>query len=110
MSAMIYPIILIVVSVIAVLALFLYILPGIFELVKEFDMDTIPRTTRALMAFSLFLQNNITQIIVVVIGLIIGGGVAGSTQSGKRAIFNFVLEIPLLSKMTKYYYLIKFAR
>jgi len=36
-GAMIYPVILITVSFIAVLALFIFILPGIFQLVEQFD-------------------------------------------------------------------------
>jgi type II secretory pathway component PulF len=33
-----------------------------------------------------------------------------STENGRRTIYSFVLELPLVAKMTKYYYLIKFAR
>lgn len=109
-SAMIYPVILIVVSVIAVLALFLYILPGIFELVKEFDASNIPATTRFLMAFSSFLQNNVNELVIGALILVTLFGALMSTEGGKRSLYNIVFELPLVSKMTKYYFLIKFAR
>ena len=51
-GAMIYPLILISVSVIAVLALFLFILPGIFGMVQQFDMESIPAMTQMLMDMS----------------------------------------------------------
>jgi type IV pilus assembly protein PilC len=63
-GAMMYPGILLFVSVAAIFALFVFILPGLFGLVEQFDGTQIPWMTRMLMGFSTFLKNNIIWILV----------------------------------------------
>lgn len=109
-GAMIYPVILTFVSFIAVLALFLYILPGIFEIVTEFEGAEIPQTTKMLMSFSSFLSENASLLGVLVLALIVVGGLFLSTESGKRSFFSLLAGVPMIGKMTQHYQLIKFSR
>lgn len=51
-----YPAILIVVAIVAVFALFLLVLPGIFSIAESFDSLQLPWITRALHDISLFFQ------------------------------------------------------
>jgi type II secretory pathway component PulF len=55
-GALIYPAILIVVAIVAVLALFLLVLPNIFSIAESFQNLQLPWITRALQNISLFLQ------------------------------------------------------
>lgn len=55
-GAMIYPIILLLVALIAVVSLFVFVLPGIFSIVDTFPGIKIPAVTMALRNFALFLQ------------------------------------------------------
>lgn len=55
-GALIYPAILIVVSVVAVFALFLLVLPSIFSIADGFDNLQLPWITRALNDISVFFQ------------------------------------------------------
>jgi type II secretory pathway component PulF len=51
-----YPMILIVISIVAVFALFLLVLPGIFSIAETFQNLELPWITRALNATSIFFQ------------------------------------------------------
>ena len=51
-----YPMILIVISIVAVFALFLLVLPGIFSIAETFQNLELPWITRALNDTSIFFQ------------------------------------------------------
>jgi type II secretory pathway component PulF len=55
-GALIYPIILILIAVIAVFALFLFVLPGVFSIADSYQDLQLPWITRALRDISLFFQ------------------------------------------------------
>jgi len=55
-SALMYPIVLIVISIAAVLSLFLLVLPNIFTIADQFNTAQLPWTTRALRDISVYLQ------------------------------------------------------
>jgi type II secretory pathway component PulF len=57
MGALLYPMILIVISIVAVFALFVLVLPGIFSIATSFQNMELPRITRALYDTSTFFQN-----------------------------------------------------
>ncbi len=68
-SAMTYPVLLLVISLIAVLVLFINILPGIFSIAQQFPGIEMPLVTRAMIAISDFMKNNVAMLLIV-IGLI----------------------------------------
>ncbi len=109
-GALIYPAILIVVSVVAVFALFLLVLPSIFSIADGFDNLQLPWITRALNDISVFFQVQWKLILWLIAGLSLVSWVFFSTTAGKKTWFNILLGIPLIGKMTKYFYLVKFCR
>lgn len=109
-GALMYPMILITIAIVAVFALFLLVLPGVFSIATSFQNMELPWITRALYDTSTFFQNQWKTILGVLAGLGLVGGVFFSTEVGKKAWFNILLGIPLVGKMTKYFYLVKFCR
>ncbi|USN55285.1 MAG: hypothetical protein H6765_01450 [Candidatus Peribacteria bacterium] len=63
-SAMIYPSLLFTIAILAVFLLFTNILPGIFDIIVQFDGVQIPPETKAMMIFSSFLQKNTIKLIL----------------------------------------------
>lgn len=108
-SAMIYPVILLSLSFVAVFFLFLYVLPEIFDLVKDFDV-VIPRYTKAIMFTTNFITGNITGIIVWFILFAIFAVLFLFTEYGQRKWYEFVLDAPGFGKMVRYYHMIRFFR
>ncbi|MDD2537331.1 MAG: type II secretion system F family protein [Candidatus Absconditabacteria bacterium] len=108
-GAMIYPVSLIVIGLAAVIYLFAFVLPGIFDTVAS-QASEIPPITAILMGISDFFVHYRTHI------LIFGGlgimllGVYFSTESGKRKGYTALMKLPIVGQMTKSYYLIKWAR
>lgn len=109
-SALVYPVMLIIVAIVAVLALFLFVLPSVFELADSFQNITLPWATQFLRSISLFVQNK-WQIILIVIGVIsVFLSIFFSMDSWKKNRYEILFRIPLIWKMTKYFYLVKWCR
>lgn len=109
-GALMYPMILVVISIVAVFALFLLVLPGIFSIATSFQNLELPWITRALNDTSVFFQTQRKLMLWILGWLWLVGGVFFSTELGKKTWFNILLGIPLIGKMTKYFYLVKFCR
>lgn len=108
--ALTYPLILIVVAFGAIVALFLYVLPAIFEIANQFDAKELPRITQQLKYFSDFLANNGLHIGWVIAFLSFTIFVILSTETGQKKAYEFIYNIPVLWKMVQAYYLIRFSR
>jgi len=108
-SAMLYPVILLSLSLIAVFFLFVYTLPNIFDLVKDFDV-TIPRYTKLIMSTTNFISWNIQLLFVGALIFVIVWVLFFSTEFGKRKRYEFALDAPWFGSMVKYYHMIKFFR
>lgn len=108
--ALIYPIILVVIAIVAVIALFGFVLPPVFDIAAWFSSAELPFSTRILKWLSDFLVNGWKVIIAVlwVIGLSLW--VYLSSEKWKKVWFKFLIWLPLIWDMTKYYYLIKWCR
>ncbi len=109
-GALTYPLILIVIAIIAVFSLFLLVLPNIFSIASSFQNLELPWTTRFLRDTSLFFQQDWKAMLGVIGGLILIGSVYFSTQLWKKTRFTLLLATPLIGKMTKYFYLVKRCR
>jgi len=109
-GALIYPAILITVAIIAVFALFLLVLPNIFSIAESFQNLQLPWITRALQSITVFFQTQWRVILGVTAGLWLLGGVFFSTEVGKKKWFSVLLSIPMIGKMTRYFYIVKFCR
>lgn len=108
-SALTYPIILIIMSIGAVLFLFSSVLPGILEMFVG-EMEKLPLITRILKSTSDFFVSSWKTILVVLLTALAVIRIYGTTDQGKKALSKFMMSLPLVGKMTKTYYLIKWAR
>ncbi len=108
-SALTYPIILIIMSIGAVLFLFSSVLPGILEMFVG-EMEKLPLITRILKSTSDFFVTSWKTILVVLFTAIAVVWIYGTTDQGKKSLSKFMMSFPLVGKMTKTYYLIKWAR
>lgn len=109
-SALLYPIILIVIAIGAVLSLFLLVLPNIFSIADQFALTTLPLTTQILKNTSEFLLHYWQYLLwwSALVWFILF--IYFSTESGRRTWFTIVFSIPLFGMMTQYFYLIKWCR
>ncbi|MFZ2150824.1 MAG: type II secretion system F family protein [Candidatus Absconditicoccaceae bacterium] len=105
-----YPIILIVVSIVAIISLFAFVLPGIFEIANSFQNIELPTITMILKNIADAAKENRQSMIWIFVSFITILLIFISTDTGKKARFSVVLKIPILGKLTKYYYLIKRCR
>lgn len=108
--ALIYPIILVVIAIVAVIALFGFVLPPVFDIAAGFSSAELPFTTRILKWFSDFLVSGWKIILSVFIVAILCLWIYFSTEKWKKVWFRFLLGVPLIWDMTKYYYLVKWCR
>lgn len=109
MSALTYPAILIVLAIAAVLYLFSSVLPSILDMFAD-QADQLPLITRILKQVSDFFVEYWKLILIILgVGWVITGIIA-TTEQGKKAFSTSMLNLPLIGKMTKTYYLIKWAK
>ena len=109
-GALMYPLILIVISIVAVFALFLLVLPNIFSIATSYQDLQLPWITRTLYAITSFFQFHWKTLLGVVWGLAVIWGIFFSTDVGKNTWFTLLLRIPLIGRMTTYFYIVKLCR
>lgn len=109
-GALIYPTMLIVIAIVAVFGLFLLVLPNIFSIASSFTWLKLPWITQTLRDISTFFQNQWKLLLGILVGLSLVGGVFFSSDAGKKTRFQVLLNIPLVGKMTKYFYLVRRCR
>lgn len=108
-GAMIYPVALIIISIIAVIYLFWFVLPGIFDTLS-WSVTEMPAITMVLKNFSDFIVSYWKYIIIFGILWILLILTYSATEKGKRKMYKLMLGFPIIGNMTKSYYLIKWAR
>jgi len=108
-GAMIYPVALIVISIVAVIYLFWFVLPGIFDTLSS-SVAEMPAITVVLKRFSDFIVLYWKYIIIFWILFVLLIIAYSATEKGKRQMYKLMLNLPIVGNMTKSYYLIKWAR
>lgn len=108
-GAMIYPAALIIISIVAVIYLFGFVLPGIFETLSG-SVQEMPAITMALKNFSDFVVDYWQKIIVFGILFILLVITYTATEKGKKQMYKMLINMPIVGNMTKSYYLIKWSR
>ncbi|GHW02515.1 type II secretion system protein F [candidate division SR1 bacterium] len=108
-GAMIYPCALIIISFAAVIYLFAFVLPGIFDMIAG-GVSEMPPVTAFLKGMTDFFVNNWKIIIISVFCLILLIVAYSMTEKGKKQLGILLLNLPLIGDMSKSYYLIKWAR
>lgn len=109
-SAITYPVVLLIIAIIAIIVLFVGILPGIFSIALQFPGVEMPLATRAMMAFSNFLQHNVWNICIGFGLLIFLISIILSSESGRSRVFRLALELPWFGILIRNYYLVKMMR
>ena len=108
-GAMIYPVSLIVISIIAVVYLFWFVLPGIFDTLSS-SVKEMPTITMVLKNFSDFIVEFWQEIAVFGLLIILLIIAYSATEKGKRQMYRVLIKMPIVWNMTRSYYLIKWAR
>jgi type II secretory pathway component PulF len=109
-GAMIYPAILILVSLGAVYLLFVSILPSVLGIMQQFDQIAIPWTTQVMLSLSKFFTSHTYKILFGTIVIVFVLVTIASSQQWQKYFFNLLLRIPIIGELTQYYFLIKFFR
>lgn len=108
-SAMIYPAILVTLSVVLIGVMMFYVIPNFSSLLKELGTD-LPLLTQGLIDFSLGLRHNWLLIAVVAVGSV-GGTIAWyKSDAGRVAIDRLSLRIPLVGRVIHDYAQNRFTR
>ncbi len=109
--AMIYPVSLIIISIVAVIYLFGFVLPGIFDsLSSSIAVEDMPAITMLLKNFSDFTVNYWKYILIFWFLAILLAITYSATEKGKKQMYRTLITMPIVGNMTKSYYLIKWAR
>ena len=109
--AMIYPVSLIVISIVAVIYLFGFVLPGIFDsLSSSIAVEDMPAITMLLKDFSDFIVSYWKFILLFWVLAILLAITYSATEKGKKQMYRTLIGLPIVGNMTKSYYLIKWAR
>lgn len=109
-SAVTYPVVLLGIAIIAIVILFVGILPGIFSIASEFPGVELPLVTRAMMGFSQFLTHNVWSLFIGIWLVLFLWSIIFSTDSGKSWGFRKLLALPAFGLMIRNYYIVKMMR
>lgn len=109
-SATTYPVVLLVIALVAIIVLFVWILPGIFSIASEFPGVELPLVTRLMMWFSEFLTHNFWSVLIGMWLVLFLGSIIFSTDSGKSRWFRRLLALPWFGIMIRNYYIVKMMR
>ena len=109
--AMIYPVSLIIISIVAVIYLFGFVLPGIFDsLASSIAVEDMPTITMMLKHFSDFVVGYRKYVLIFWFLIILLWITYSATEKGKKQMYKSLVRMPIVGNMTKSYYLIKWAR
>jgi len=106
-SAMTYPVVLLITTILVVMLLFTFILPTLFDILEDIPLPTI---TRVMMAISGFMQNYWYIAIIVVLIAILGWQTALTTDSFRYQYDRIKLKIRVVGKLLTTIYTARFAR
>lgn len=97
-SALVYPVILMVVAALAMVIFFKLILPKFTALFEQFDI-TLPIPTQILFNISEFVNNNFLLIVLALAGLAVGAHYARKQPAVIEFLDRFFLKIPMISDL-----------
>mgnify|MGYP003745869793 CR=1 FL=1 len=108
--ALIYPVMLIIIAIVSVIALFGFVLPSVFDIADSFQWIELPVMTRFLKNASDFFVANRKYVIYSIGWFVLVLWLFFSTDVWKRTRFSILFSIPVVGRMTKYYYLVRRCR
>lgn len=107
-NAMIYPVILSMVSIAVLVILLVYVMPNFFSMFESM-LDTLPWNTKLLLNTSNYLIENGVSILVVVAFMILGLMLAARQPQAKRYMQQIYLNLPIIGKLNKIIISARFA-
>jgi len=108
-SAMTYPIILLITTIIVVFLLFIFILPTFFEMFED-DSIPMPTVTQIMLNISIFMQNYWYLVIIGVLILVFAMQTALQTPGFRSWFDRMKLKIRVIAGLLKTIYTARFAR
>ncbi len=108
-SSMIYPAVLSVVALVAVIFIMTFVVPTFIGIFED-EGITLPLITRITIGISKFLSSNIILITVAVITLVIAFNAYKKTPNGRRAISNLKLKLPIIGVLNNKIIVSRFTR
>lgn len=108
-GAMIYPIIVICVMIIALAALLIFVIPTFADLYKGFGAQ-LPGLTRLVIGISDFVKGNILLILAILVGIIAFLMGWYKTSGGKEVLDRVILKMPIIGALVHKNSLARFAR
>ncbi len=108
-AAMMYPVIVLIISIIIAFGLIIFVVPVFGEMFEDFDA-ALPAPTQFLLDLSGFLQNNITLFILSVIGLVYGFRRWKQSPMGAFTWDGWMLKAPVFGKLNQFVAAARFAR
>lgn len=96
-SAMVYPIILVIVAMGAVVVFILAVIPKFTEIFSNFDIE-LPVPTKILIATSDFLRGNFLLLSAIIVGIIISVIKFRQTVNGKAFFDNLTFKLPVIKE------------
>ena len=108
-SAMMYPTIVLLLSIAISIGLILFVVPVFGDMFKDFNAK-LPAPTQFLLDLSGLMRHNILYVIVVVGGSIFAFRKWKKTDSGAYTWDSFMLKLPVFGKLNRYVVSARFAR
>lgn len=99
-SAMVYPSILSVVAVLAVIFIMTFVMPTFIEMFEEEGID-LPLITKVLISISKFMSNNWILLIIILIASIIAFNIYRKTTVGYENLSRVKLKLPVIGKLNE---------
>ena len=99
-SAMIYPAVLSVVAIAAVMVIMTFVMPTFMEMFNEESIE-LPTITKALLSISSFLQGNFIVLSIVTAVVLMSFSIYIKTEEGTRYMSILKLKIPVISSLNK---------
>lgn len=108
-SAMAYPVFIMIFLVFVIWVMFYYIVPMFAGVYADFNAE-LPAPTRAAIAISNFIVNNVFLSILIVIGIVIAFFLVNLTDRGRYIMDSIKLKIPVIGKVLSNSIMSKFSR
>ena len=108
-SAMIYPAVLSIVAIVAVIFIMAFVVPTFVGIFEDENMN-LPLITKITMGISGFLSNNIILITIVVIIMIIAFNIYKKTPNGIREVSKLKLSFPVIGPLNNKIVVSRFTR
>ncbi|OGQ90468.1 MAG: pilus assembly protein PilC [Deltaproteobacteria bacterium RIFOXYA12_FULL_58_15] len=108
-SAMVYPVLVLVVSFIVTIVLLVFVIPVFQKMFQDFG-SALPAPTQLVVDLSEFTRANIVWLVLIVVGVVVGISTALKNPKGKRLFDKGILYAPIIGPLVQKVAVAKFTR